>query len=372
MVEKIDHTKLSFHLWRTGPYIHFFNGNCEGFNKELVTIMNKMAVKYYCIKIFEIDWKKKKEDAPIIPDVVMDTIYMHFQGRLTDELLRPNKTQINELLKKAVDFYNEHIEILSKNVGIRNRHKRIENIPSNKKESGYDYIQHKRKLLLKKKIFFKNGKITSLMKIQNDLISEKNKNNPIQIKKTINKVTEPQIKKKYNKNTKTIFNLSQEWFCDVEITELPFDIFEETHTLNSSKNLKNSNKEEKIPSDLEKRKFKLQYLNNRRVKAKSCLRDMMLSNKLSSPDVKQKAMIDYEEYMKTLNQFHNRFRNILPKPDHKSTIVLSKNNNLVSNNTYVSLKQKPLIINNQESLNLHIQNDHNYNSSFFRYQIIKF
>lgn len=78
MAKLIEAKPLRYLLWRTGPYIYFYDGKCVYFNKVLVNIMNKMASNHLDLKVFVIYWKKKLDFYPCTPYEEMNTVYLFF------------------------------------------------------------------------------------------------------------------------------------------------------------------------------------------------------------------------------------------------------------------------------------------------------
>lgn len=119
MAKLIAWEDLRYHLWRAGPYIVFYNGNCDGFNKELVTHLNALATLNPKLHVFEIDWKDKKIFTPTVSDDLMNTVCLHSRGVMIDHSFFPATDKIDEIFRKSVDLYNTNIDKCAKNVGTR-------------------------------------------------------------------------------------------------------------------------------------------------------------------------------------------------------------------------------------------------------------
>lgn len=117
MAKEIDPSKLHDHLWRTGPYICFYETKNDEFNLKLVDYVNKMAKTYPDLKIFIVNWKKKRDFNPYTPDEEMNTIYLFFDGNEIEKMYCPNHLKINQLFEKAVNYYNQNIDRRIENVG---------------------------------------------------------------------------------------------------------------------------------------------------------------------------------------------------------------------------------------------------------------
>lgn len=233
-------------IWYNGPYVFFYDGHCDGFNKELVRKMNKMASKYPLLKVHVIDWQKKKIINPFIKDEEMNKISLYFERNLKEEKIYPDEKGIYDLFKKAIDFYNKNIKDKANNVGIKISQK-VNNFSDNNLYSKHmlntkmSHLKWQKKYILSQLMEFKEEKkfhktenktSSPLECVKNNKHRRRNHKENL-IYKSINK-------RKLNLELKSI-SASKEWFCDVKMTDLPCDLFQEISTQNEVKSVEIQN-----------------------------------------------------------------------------------------------------------------------------------
>lgn len=117
MAEKICTTVLERYLNRKGPYVYFYDGNCEGLNETIVKYSNEMASKFPQIKVFQIDWLQAIRNHPYIQQSDMNKLFLIFNGQKVEEKQITDIETINYVFKRAVETYNMNITRRAKNLG---------------------------------------------------------------------------------------------------------------------------------------------------------------------------------------------------------------------------------------------------------------
>lgn len=205
MTIKLEPIKLSVYLWRWGPFIYFFNGECRGPNEEIVKYMNAMACVYPKLKVFEIQWKKQISRFPKTPFENLNKIYLYFDGLERMNETKPNENQIRNIFNTAVEFHNLKIERLANNVGTKGPRTTDTSIEDSQKEKVFygmslSEIRRNRNKYLGMKI----------EKLNNDeiekILFEKIQNYPLNLNKsvyTVQKTKEINNQKSENPETVT-------------------------------------------------------------------------------------------------------------------------------------------------------------------------
>lgn len=213
-------------VWFRGPYIFFYNGNCKGYNSTLVTKMNEMANKYPSLKVHVIDWQEKKMINHLTKDEEMNKVSLYFEKKLEDEVLCPDDDRINQLFKKAIDFFNINIDKSVQKAGskiLKNINSpdvtKIEYLSVERQE----FLKNQKQWTLNQKIIFKEEKkeaeiLTGSKKIP---ILENNTNS-IFIKEANDiKVDCLPIKTNILKRKATIISSTKDLNREMNITKLP-------------------------------------------------------------------------------------------------------------------------------------------------------
>lgn len=241
MLISIKPNKLKSYLWHLGPYLYFYNNSGDEVNQKIVYKMREMAYKYSKIVVLEIDWNVKLLFDHNFNTDIINHVFVYFKGKLKEIFKNPNENAIEEIFEKAIYFFNENMEIKSKNVGIRNKYDFSKIINYDKKnldriKKNYINNECKRKYLLNNRIrltdkttFYNNlaTKISPTLKYKNMLNSYKNDLKNIDLDFLHNN---------------HLFNLSENiltsesWFNDVKINDLPKNIL-----LDGSSNVKIQN-----------------------------------------------------------------------------------------------------------------------------------
>lgn len=238
MANKIQANKLDWFLWRPGPYIYFYNGNCGGLNSKIVENMNKMANKFQNLFVYEIDWKDIMEYRPYTKIKEKNSIFLYFNGKMIEDISKPDMVTINSLFEKAIEFYNSNIERRIKNVGMKSlRLELAKKVPLTKTEN-YKLnrckmeMEWRRKNLQKQKII-KDPEPEKTLNIQ--FKSHSAKNLVVMVRKKPSKSTIKISKKvnKYDIGGVEVYR-KRPWFCDAEMKDLPLEIFSDDSQLGAS------------------------------------------------------------------------------------------------------------------------------------------
>lgn len=278
MVRKIHVKYINQYIWRSGPYIVFFNGLYEGYNKELVINMLNMANTYPLLEVFEIEWSNKKMFDPSTSNEVLDTIYMYSHGTIIKEVFKPNQNQINEFFKKAIAVYNKNLERLAMKIGSKQNRcypymNSSSNIPLTKSQKML--IDRRRKYVLKNKLEFKKPELSNE---SNNLINSKTDYKNTKICKSYFSIDKSYEGKKINK-INHIQSESNKWFLDIKTNDLPIDIFQDEPIFDSQQKFKNEYKDKKISEEFLKVRSETQNNiehMNKRISINICLANKRL------------------------------------------------------------------------------------------------
>lgn len=225
MIVSIPARKLKKYLWRTGPYLYFLDERIEGKNNEVFEYIEKMANKYSEIKVLKINCEDKNSFLLWTLQTESNKMYLYFDGEKIEDKILSDKDTVNSLFEKAVVFYNVKIDKKVKNIGTKSilNPRNYENPTKFKqekyiRESNYKY---RKNYLLKKKI--NNEKTLEYFGLRNN----------IQFKPKI--IRNSEISVNTLKNSKSFVNkiemeknnifLSEKWFHDATISDLPDRIF---------------------------------------------------------------------------------------------------------------------------------------------------
>lgn len=206
--------------------------------------MNKMAAKYPQIKVYEINWGKKKMTHPITPDEEMNSISLYFQKNLRYKVSCPNDDEINNFFRKAIDYFNINIDNRVKNVGLRViqglKHLSVTKEEQLSVERRYE-LDSQRKRLLNQKITFKEENLEIPREDTNISTVENNKNPLIRKEKQCIKINNETAHNKISEKASIYIESSNVKYHDVKINHLPYDKFEEIPNAFPSKNIAISN-----------------------------------------------------------------------------------------------------------------------------------
>lgn len=107
MSRKISPKQLKCNLWRSGPYIFYFNSLKTDRQKDLVKFINILAKKSPFVDVLEVDWDQYVEYEVEIPYEIKYNINLYFKGKQELTILFPDKEQIIEVFNKAKLLYYE-------------------------------------------------------------------------------------------------------------------------------------------------------------------------------------------------------------------------------------------------------------------------
>lgn len=116
MIKNIEPRKLSLYLWRTGPYLYFFNAPTDEKNISIILYMSEMAAKYPKIDIFQINWNKHREYNIKTPLNYKNTVFLYFQGKMLKYEFEPTKDKIQELINDYFICHNQKMIISAKKI----------------------------------------------------------------------------------------------------------------------------------------------------------------------------------------------------------------------------------------------------------------
>lgn len=237
MIVKINPKKLWRYLWHKGPFIYFYREDSIEDNLHIVKNIKLMAEKYPDLKVLEINWQEQIRINHCTSLKVLNQVHLYYNNELILRKQNPNRNEIEEIFDRAIECYNNNIDILAQKINFKinsdllnNEHLHL-NICTNKKVY-LGKLKSKGKNILKNKIvpyrnIFSQDKSAKF----NESI---NKNPKIDHKfqdKTINSFYKNIST--HNKVEKSI----KPWFYDVKIDALPSKIFlEESDEYSIAKN----------------------------------------------------------------------------------------------------------------------------------------
>lgn len=240
MSKLIEAGKLQNYLWREGPYIYYYNGDKRGFDQHLFHLMNCKAKIYKFITIFHIDFADQIKTYPYALSDIMEYIYLYYEGTLRLKSRTKDEKLIEEIFKMAINFHSKSFAKRGKKIVALSD--KIYDIKFS--ERNLDIMQKVRNIqLLKSKKSHLTRKQYHILKKQEYNISTITKG------ENLRKISEiPYLKKeiieKISKNYyKSVVNnpndKSNKWFHEVEISDIPFDLFEDENL--SCSFIKNNN-----------------------------------------------------------------------------------------------------------------------------------
>lgn len=222
MAKLIEAKSLDRIIWRTGPYVYFYDGKCSGYNKTLVDNMNRMATNHPDLKVFVIDWMKKREFFSYAPDDQMNAVYLFFDGKQIERIYYPNLSNINHLFEKAVQFYNQNIDRRIKNIGSQRMTNNLKEVyllgktPNYVSKTDIGKARRRATWFNNKKIKFIPDQILDLKKGKD----EQSLNNFEKLKYKNSKNKNVYLYTKIFKNNRETAQ-SKIWYHNVQITDMP-------------------------------------------------------------------------------------------------------------------------------------------------------
>lgn len=121
MIIKIDPKKLNFYLSHKGPYIYYYNANDVDGNDQILGNIIYFSKKYPQLKIFEIDWADQIKYNIYTNLMIINNIYLYFDGILMMKQQKPNQREIENLFEEAVKCFNSKIEKRAQDVGKKSK-----------------------------------------------------------------------------------------------------------------------------------------------------------------------------------------------------------------------------------------------------------
>lgn len=231
MAKQISVEKLNRQLRYQGPYLYFYDGKCGGKNAEMVAYINFMANKYKKLKVFQINWEDKKRYVPSTPLEERDKIYLYYLGMERERMYLPDTQNIKEFFNKAIEFFNFNIERKAQNIGTRPRDKCKDDKNQNPAKSKRSCHERENYIAYKKK-YIRNQKIKIINEYQK---AERLQKNHVLLKITTlpqekiilagKNLTDQKSIKNVQKLEQNEIPSSKKWFDDINITNLPMEIF---------------------------------------------------------------------------------------------------------------------------------------------------
>lgn len=173
MVILLNPNVLAKYLWKTGPYIYFFNGACGGANAEIVKYINHLSDLHPKLKIFQIDWKEQQRYCRKFFQE-LNKVFLYFEGEKKFEVFNPTKKEIEFLFLKCTEYYNENLKNKIKNIGAKIQNKTLGKHDSDHPES----IKTQKETQLQQKYVRKKLRELINRKIQSPMyISEEERGN---------------------------------------------------------------------------------------------------------------------------------------------------------------------------------------------------
>lgn len=111
MIKEIEPQKLSVNLWRTGPYIYFFETQTDNKNKFTLASIDFLTKKYPKLNVLVINWEKQVAYNSCIPKYHKNTIFLYYKGKCLKEVYEPKKKKLEELFKQGMECYKERLQI---------------------------------------------------------------------------------------------------------------------------------------------------------------------------------------------------------------------------------------------------------------------
>lgn len=303
--------RLSFY----GPYIYFYNTDYPAFYKSIVEYINKLAIEYPDLGVFQIDWRKHLSFGQKTCIKEIHKVYLYCNKKKEYEKYFPNKNDINEVFYKAIQLYNDRIEQRAKDISSRETTKKLCPNDIDYKEKLYRRLYKKawsRNKILKSKIIHKQN-YTSC-EIKNIIINILPKNTEIvHLDGSKNEENTPY----FTKNTETKSNsINQDssdkpWFYDTGSTDLPSDIFSndiynDSHDKNEN-NHENNNLFPQIESRISRyTSHKIGYIRNHSTSESEGLSCNNLNFESKQSALSSKNVQSSENYSK--------YKKIAPKP----------------------------------------------------------
>lgn len=238
MIKKTSVKNLHKNLWHRGPYVYYYDGHGFEGNPEIIQTISNISSKYQNLIVYEADWYDQIKLYPSTSIKWINNVYLYFKGDCKLKLSNPNYKQIKDLFIEAVKYFNINCDITAQNIGSKMKLIEPKNMENEKKLQKYlNTINIKRKNILKRKIILSNeineGKIyqNDVKHISTSFEDNKKhdciyciKNSPITIKNLTHISNSTQV--------------SNPWFYDAKLSDLPKNIFIEQPDKND--NLENS------------------------------------------------------------------------------------------------------------------------------------
>lgn len=270
MIKVIKPNNLNGYLWRTGPYLYYYNDRSDENNKYVVKNMKFLSIQCPKLNIFEIDWKQQINFDIFTKVNYKNTIFLYFKGERIKELFEPKIDQLQELFNDCLKYQKERLERYFINQGSKLRgcplNQKDEKLQSESEMLGKTQLWNIRRRQMDIAREWKNLSITNVSITTEDVkhyLTEKTEKIVKNIKKDIkhNQETESTFKRCntqiYNRKNNELINFSEskniqyqnqkennkitnikrdmieqsskQWFTDIElINQLPNEFLDES------------------------------------------------------------------------------------------------------------------------------------------------
>lgn len=105
MMKKITAQRLQNNLWRTGPYIVYYNVKNDFKNQMVIQNIKEVSKKYFSIDVFEVDWEDYKRYEENVKYELMKTVSIYFKQKLEIQIAYPNMDQIQQIFAQSQQMF---------------------------------------------------------------------------------------------------------------------------------------------------------------------------------------------------------------------------------------------------------------------------
>lgn len=121
MIKFIDIKMLYTNICQLGPYIYYFNHDCNGLDVGIIQLIKYWSLKYKDLNILQINNDPKNSQKIKGYEKDAKKIFLYYEGYQITYINEPNVNDIKNIIYECIAFYNRKLLKLAANVNIGNK-----------------------------------------------------------------------------------------------------------------------------------------------------------------------------------------------------------------------------------------------------------
>lgn len=176
MAKTLDPRDFNRKVSYNSPLIYFYYSDIPSFDRSIFDYMNKLATEYPDLRVFMINWEIHLKYFALKPSEEIYKVYLYFNNKLYDEKFKPDKKEMNEIFKKAIQLFNLYAEIKANNIGTKAMNIKLNGVDDSyerKLKRRLDINERIKRKILETRIVFKHSIDESeTMNIKKEILSK--------------------------------------------------------------------------------------------------------------------------------------------------------------------------------------------------------